>query len=100
MSTRESASAGRFRSTTSRSRSLVRGCSGFVIYRAKLEGFLVTDYSPRFAEGLRQLSAWFSQGKLKYAETIEEGLENAPRAFIGMLQGKNLGKQLVKVSAS
>ena len=69
-----------------------------VIYRAKVEGFLVTDYAPRFGEGLRQLAAWFSEGKLKYEETVEEGLENAPRAFIGMLQGKNLGKQLVKVS--
>src|SRR5260221_6774062 len=70
-----------------------------IVYRAKLEGFLITDYAPRFAEGLRQLGAWFKPGKLTYEETIEEGLENAPRAFIGMLQGKNLGKQLVKVAA-
>jgi NADPH-dependent curcumin reductase CurA len=69
-----------------------------IIHRAKLHGFLITDYAPYFAEGLRQLGDWFRQGKLKYKETIEEGLENAPRAFIGMLQGKNLGKQLVKVS--
>ena len=69
-----------------------------IIYRAKVEGFLITDYAPRFGEGIRQLTAWFSAGKLKYEETIEEGLENAPRAFIGMLQGRNLGKQLVKVS--
>ena len=70
-----------------------------IIYRAKVEGFLITDYAPRFGEGLRQLTAWFNEGKLKYEETIEEGLENAPRAFIGMLQGRNLGKQLVKVTA-
>ncbi len=69
-----------------------------IVYRAKIEGFLITDYIPRFAEGHRQLATWFAEGKLKYEETIEEGLENAPRAFIGMLQGRNLGKQLVKVS--
>jgi NADPH-dependent curcumin reductase CurA len=69
-----------------------------IVYRAKIEGFLVTDYGPHFGEALRQLTAWFRDGKLKYEETIEEGLENAPRAFIGMLQGRNLGKQLVKVS--
>ena len=68
-----------------------------IVYRAKVEGFLVSDYAPRFAEGLAQLTAWFKEGKLKYEETIEEGLENAPRAFIGMLQGSNTGKQLVKV---
>ena len=39
------------------------------------------------------------EGKLKYEETIEDGLENAPRAFIGMLQGRNIGKQLVRVSS-
>jgi NADPH-dependent curcumin reductase CurA len=69
-----------------------------IVYRAKIEGFLVSDYAPRFGEGMRQLTAWFSEGKLKHEETIEEGLENAPRAFIGMLQGKNTGKQLVRVS--
>ena len=69
-----------------------------IVYRAKIEGFLVSDYAPRFGEGMRQLAAWFSEGKLKYEETIEEGLENAPRAFIGMLQGRNTGKQLVRVS--
>jgi NADPH:quinone reductase len=69
-----------------------------IVHRAKIEGFLVSDYAPRFGEGMRQLAAWFGEGKLKYEETIEEGLENAPRAFIGMLQGKNTGKQLVRVS--
>jgi NADPH-dependent curcumin reductase CurA len=70
-----------------------------IIYRAKVEGFLITDYAPRFGEGLRQLATWFREGKLKQEETIEEGLENAPRAFIGMLQGENTGKQLVKVAS-
>jgi NADPH-dependent curcumin reductase CurA len=70
-----------------------------IVYRAKVEGFLVIDYAPRFGEGMAQLTAWFKEGKLKYDETIEDGLENAPRAFIGMLQGKNTGKQLVKVSS-
>ena len=69
-----------------------------IVHRAKIEGFLVSDYAPRFGEGMRQLAAWFSEGKLKYEETIEEGLENAPRAFIGMLLGRNTGKQLVRVS--
>jgi NADPH-dependent curcumin reductase CurA len=70
-----------------------------IVYRAKIEGFLVSDYAPRFGEGLRQLAIWFGEGKLKYEETIEDGLENAPRAFIGMLQGRNIGKQLVRVSS-
>jgi NADPH-dependent curcumin reductase CurA len=69
-----------------------------IVHRAKIEGFLISDYAPRFGEGLRQLSIWFGEGKLKCEETIEEGLENAPRAFIGMLQGGNTGKQLVRVS--
>jgi leukotriene B4 12-hydroxydehydrogenase/15-oxo-prostaglandin 13-reductase len=66
--------------------------------RAKVEGFLVFDFAPRFPEALRDLSAWLHQGKIQYRETIIEGIENAPRAFIGMLQGHNTGKQLVKVS--
>jgi NADPH-dependent curcumin reductase CurA len=66
--------------------------------RAKVQGFLVFDFAPRFPDALRDLSAWLHQRKIQYRETIIEGIENAPRAFIGMLQGHNTGKQLVKVS--
>jgi NADPH:quinone reductase len=70
----------------------------FVVKRARAEGFLVSDYAERFSEGLRGMGLWLKQGKLKYREDIAQGLERAPEAFIGMLQGKNLGKQLVQVS--
>jgi hypothetical protein len=69
-----------------------------VIKRAKAEGFLVSDYADRFPEGLQGMGQWLRQGKLKYREDVTRGLENAPQAFIGMLEGKNLGKQLVQVS--
>jgi len=59
---------------------------------------LVSDYASRFPEAYRQLAEWLREGKLKYRETIAEGLENAPRAFIGMLRGENIGKQLVHVA--
>ncbi len=67
--------------------------------RARVEGFLIFDFRDRYAEGLRQLSRWVRDGKLKYRETIVDGLENAPAAFMGLLRGENLGKQLVRVSA-
>ena len=51
-----------------------------------------------FPEGLREMAQWLKQGKLKYQEDIAQGLENAPEAFIGMLRGRNFGKQLVQVS--
>ena len=69
-----------------------------VVKRAKMEGFLVSDYAERFPEGLAQLAAWLKQGKLKYREDVAQGLESAPQAFIGMLQGRNHGKQLVQLS--
>jgi NADPH-dependent curcumin reductase CurA len=54
----------------------------------------------RVADALAESRAgsWLKQGKLKYREDVAQGLENAPEAFIGMLQGRNLGKQLVQVS--
>ena len=66
--------------------------------RARVEGFLVFDFADRYPEALRELAAWVRAGQIKYHEDIADGLENAPRAFIGMLQGHNLGKQLVKVA--
>jgi len=70
-----------------------------VVKQARAEGFLIFQFASRYAEGLKQLAAWLKQGKLKYREQFVDGLENAPRAFIGMLQGENTGKQLVRVAA-
>ncbi len=69
-----------------------------LVKQAKAEGFLVFQFANRYAEGLQQMAQWIKEGKLKYTETIEEGIENAPKAFISMLQGKNTGKQLVQIS--
>ena len=71
-----------------------------LVKQARAEGFLVSQFANRFPEGLTQMAAWLKEGKLKYREDIEEGLENAPRAFIAMLKGRNIGKQLVLVSGT
>lgn len=60
--------------------------------------FLVGEFSDEFPEATAQLSKWIKEGKLKYRESIVEGIENAPRAFIGLLRGENFGKQLIKVA--
>ena len=69
-----------------------------IVKRAKVQGFLVFDYAPRYREGLAALSEWLRDGKIQYRETIVEGLENAPAAFLGMMRGENIGKQLVKLA--
>jgi NADPH:quinone reductase len=68
-----------------------------LIKSAMMKGFIVTDYAPRFAEGVMALGKWLAEGKLKYVENVIEGFENTPRAFLGLFTGENLGKQLVKV---
>lgn len=69
-----------------------------VVRQAKAEGFLVFQFADRYKEGLAQMAEWLKQGKLTYREDLVEGLENTPRAFIRMLKGQNIGKQLVKVA--
>ena len=69
-----------------------------IVKQARMEGFLVFQFADRYTEGLTQLAQWVTEGKLKYRETITEGIENTPAAFLGMLQGENIGKQLVKVA--
>ena len=69
-----------------------------IINRARMEGFLVTDYAPRYKAALSRLSRWYSEGKLAYREDIVVGLEQAPRAFIGLFRGENHGKLLIKVA--
>lgn len=68
-----------------------------LVNSAMMKGFIITQYANRFAEGVTQLAEWFISGKLKHAETIAEGFENTPQAFIGLFSGDNLGKQIVKI---
>jgi NADPH-dependent curcumin reductase CurA len=70
-----------------------------VAKQAKVEGFQVQQFADRYDEGRRQLTQWLREKRVRYREDIVEGLENAPKAFVGMLQGRNIGKQLVKVAA-
>lgn len=66
--------------------------------RIKMQGFIIfDDYAPRFGEFLQQMQEWVSQGKIKFREDVVEGLENAPQAFFGLLQGKNFGKLVIRV---
>jgi NADPH:quinone reductase len=77
-----------------------RWLSQLIVKQAKVQGFLVSGYEERFPEGLEQLTTWVKQGELKYREDVAQGIESAPQAFIGMLRGRNQGKQLVQVSES
>jgi NADPH-dependent curcumin reductase CurA len=69
-----------------------------IVARAKVQGFLVSDYMPRFGEGLAEMSTWLREGKLKHREDIIDGFENLPKAFIGLFHGENIGKRMVKVA--
>jgi NADPH:quinone reductase len=66
--------------------------------QARAEGFLVYQFADRYLEGIAQMAKWIKEGRLKYREQIVAGFENAPRAFIGLFTGANLGKMLVKVA--
>lgn len=69
-----------------------------LVNRVNLRGFIVSDRIDLYQRALARLGKLVAQGKLKYRESVSEGIESAPKAFIGMLKGANLGKQLVKVA--
>jgi len=66
--------------------------------RLLIRGFIVTDFAAKFPDFIRDMPQWIKEGRIKYREDIAEGLENAPQAFIGLLKGKNFGKQLVRIA--
>ncbi len=68
-----------------------------LVNRVKLQGFIVSDRMDLYGRAIGQLAGLVAGGRLRYRETVAEGLRNAPKAFIGMLRGENFGKQLVKL---
>jgi NADPH-dependent curcumin reductase CurA len=75
-----------------------RGVPGLIVVkRLVMQGFIVMDYMERRNEALRDLQSWVASGKLKVQEDVIEGLENTPKALIGLLAGENRGKRMIKV---
>lgn len=68
-----------------------------LVNRMKLQGFIVTEHTTVWPQALKELGAAVASGRLKYRESIAEGLAGAPQAFLGLLKGRNFGKQLVKL---
>ncbi len=75
----------------------LRSVRSLLVNRIRLQGFIVSDHLQLWPQAIRELGALVAEGKLKYRETVSLGIESAPRAFIGLLRGENLGKQLVKM---
>lgn len=69
----------------------------FVFKQLTMKGFIVSAFWKDWFDGIQQMKQWTEEGKLKYRETVTDGFENMPQAFIDMLQGKNTGKAIVKV---
>jgi NADPH-dependent curcumin reductase CurA len=64
--------------------------------RLTLKGFIVHDYEDRHPQFLEDMGKWLKEGRIKWKETLLQGIENAPRAFLGLFSGENFGKMLVK----
>jgi NADPH-dependent curcumin reductase len=75
-----------------------RNYLNLVSKRGRMEGFLVTDYMPRAAEAIGALAGWVKEGKIKYRVDVQRGLENAPATLRRLFEGKNEGKQLLRIA--
>ena len=71
--------------------------SMFLVARFKMQGFIVSDHLDLWPQGLAELAGHVEAGRVKFRETVADGLAAAPAAFIGMLSGKNFGKQIVRL---
>jgi NADPH-dependent curcumin reductase CurA len=76
----------------------IRNPMWLLISRLRLQGFIVSDHMPLWPQALAELGAHVAAGRIRYRETVVQGLENAPAAFIGLLKGQNIGKQLVRLA--
>ena len=78
--------------------SSVSNLSNIIYSRVMLRGFVGTDFLHLHGQFLSDMSGWLKEGKVKYQETILDGIDNAPSALIGLMEGKNSGKMLVKLA--
>ena len=69
-----------------------------VIRRCTMEGFLLLDYLSQFRQATERMSGWIADGRLHHEEDVQEGFENAPKTLLRLFEGKNRGKQLLKVA--
>jgi hypothetical protein len=76
----------------------IRNPTWFLVSRLKLQGFIVSEHMQVWPQALQELGGHVATGRIRYRESIAQGLENAPGAFIGLLKGRNFGKQLVKLT--
>jgi NADPH-dependent curcumin reductase len=76
----------------------IRSPQYFLSSRLKLQGFIVSEHLDVWPAALAELRELVASGRLKYRETIAEGLDSAPQAFLSLLKGRNLGKQLVRLA--
>ncbi len=74
-----------------------RNMRSVLVNRIRMQGMIVFDWQDRYSEAIRGLAARLAEGKLKYRESVIEGIDNAPRGLIALLDGENFGKQLVKL---
>jgi NADPH-dependent curcumin reductase CurA len=65
---------------------------------ALMQGFIIFDFAAKYPEAMQQLGQWLNEGKITHVETMREGFEAIPQAFIDLFDGKNKGKMLVKVA--
>jgi NADPH-dependent curcumin reductase CurA len=75
----------------------IRNVYSLLVNRVRLQGFIVTDRMDLWPGAMQELAGHVAAGRIRYRETVAQGLEAAPRAFLGMLRGENFGKQLVKL---
>ena len=68
-----------------------------IAMRIRFQGFIYTEYMPRLGEFHRDMGQWLAEGKVKARDTVVEGLERTPEAFLGLFSGANTGKMLVKL---
>ena len=68
-----------------------------LVNRVSMRGFIVSDHTDRQADFLTEMTRWVREGRVRYREDVVDGLEQAPRALIGLLEGRNFGKVIVRV---